>query len=323
MVHRLFLVAIAVLSSGTIAAKDFEDLSGTWIWSLEGRTVFVIDLTADADGFAGTLRRPANVVFSRIAGAWAVTDIGPPVVTYTLTDMSEGPEGRRLRYSAAGSDRSGEFMMRTTDEGGAILSMDADPAAPRLTLRRPRLETQVTTDWEAGRVYPTSRSSEPSSAEMAELFAADQADRESGPNIDWNAVNERDRARRARVREMLDQGLIRSGQDYLHAAFVFQHGSEPEDYLLAHVLAMAAQAKGRPDAAWIAAATLDRFLGSIERPQIFGTQYRSMHNEPFTQEPFNRDLLTDALRIAVGVPTLEEQKARQQQMEEAFRALRK
>lgn len=48
-----------------------------------------------------------------------------------------------------------------------------------------------------------------------------------------------------------------------------------------------------------------------------------MHNEPFTQEPFNRDLLTDALRIAVGVPTLEEQKARQQQMEEAFRALRK
>src|SRR5690606_3957485 len=122
MVHRLFLVAIAVLSSGTIAAKDFEDLSGTWIWSLEGRTVFVIDLTADADGFAGTLRRPANVVFSRIAGAWAVTDIGPPV---TLADMGEGPEGRGVRYSPAGSALSGDFMLRTRDEGGATLSRDA------------------------------------------------------------------------------------------------------------------------------------------------------------------------------------------------------
>jgi len=38
---------------------------------------------------------------------------------------------------------------------------------------------------------------------------------------------------------------------------------------------MTALAAGRPDAAWIAAATFDRFLHNVDRPQIFGTQYRS------------------------------------------------
>lgn len=36
---------------------------------------------------------------------------------------------------------------------------------------------------------------------------------------------------------------------------IFQHGEAPDDYVLAHAFAMAAHAGGRPEAAWIAAAT--------------------------------------------------------------------
>jgi hypothetical protein len=53
--------------------------------------------------------------------------------------------------------------------------------------------------------------------------------------------------------------------------FVFQHGSQPDDYLLAHVLAMTARAVEPPCGIWIGAATLDRYLHSIGKAQVFGT----------------------------------------------------
>ena len=58
---------------------------------------------------------------------------------------------------------------------------------------------------------------------------------------------------------------------------IFQHGTKPEDYLLAHVLATAALRKGgAPLAPGLVAATLDRYLQSIGQPQVFGTQFLSV-----------------------------------------------
>jgi len=95
----------------------------------------------------------------------------------------------------------------------------------------------------------------------------------------------------------------------LHAAFVFQHGDKPDDYLLAHTLAMVAVKKGQPDALWIAAATLDRYLQRSEKPQIFGTQFSKPNGQlQFTQEPYNRDLVSDGLRGELGIPPLDVQK---------------
>ncbi|APE29008.1 hypothetical protein [Aurantiacibacter gangjinensis] len=74
-------------------------------------------------------------------------------------------------------------------------------------------------------------------AEMAEMFAQDQSAR-STPGVDWTVVAQENAQRRARTRELLDAGELRTGQDYWHAAFIFQHGSEPRDYLLAHALAV-------------------------------------------------------------------------------------
>lgn len=83
---------------------------------------------------------------------------------------------------------------------------------------------------------------------------------------------------------MLTQGEVRTGLDYYNAALIYQHGKTPDDYLLAHVLALDAISLGTKEGRWLAAATLDRYLQSIEKPQIFGTQFHT-ENGVLTQPP--------------------------------------
>jgi hypothetical protein len=82
-----------------------------------------------------------------------------------------------------------------------------------------------------------------------------------------------DVARRQRASQLLNQGVLQTGEDFHDAAFIFQHGDKADDYLLAHVLAMMAVSKGDQRSRWLAAATLDRYLQMIGQPQIFGTQF--------------------------------------------------
>jgi hypothetical protein len=149
--------------------------------------------------------------------------------------------------------------------------------------------------------------------EIQRIFDADQKDRDFGLNQlpspeQIEKMNANDAARRKRVRELLDQGALTTGQDFRQAAFVFQHGWTPEDYLLAHLLAMVGVSKGDKDSRWIAAATLDRWLRSIEKPQVFGTQFSANGAEQhWSQEPFDRALMPDALRKEFCVPSLSQQ----------------
>ncbi|MGB8601870.1 MAG: hypothetical protein WCD42_06710, partial [Rhizomicrobium sp.] len=102
--------------------------------------------------------------------------------------------------------------------------------------------------------------------------------------------------------------LLHTGQDYLAAAFIFQHGRTSDSCLLAHALAMVAVEKGNREAIWIASATLDRYLQDIGQKQIFGTQYSRAHVPGgWTQEPFDRELISDALRKELQVPSLAKQ----------------
>lgn len=157
--------------------------------------------------------------------------------------------------------------------------------------------------------------------EMTAMFDADQAMRKADfskmrPD-EMGKVASTDATHRARTRVLLDEGKLTTGTDFWHAAFVFQHGGEPSDYLLAHSLAVAAAARGRADATWIAAATLDRYLIAIGQPQVFGTQYRWNNGGPTTQEPYNRTLLSDGVRVVMGVPPIAKQK---QKLDEIVKA---
>jgi hypothetical protein len=143
-----------------------------------------------------------------------------------------------------------------------------------------------------------------SNPEMKQIFEADQKDRQPGVGkIDWAVVDKADAARREATRKLLVKGKLHTGEDFERAAFVFQHGDTPDDYLLAHTLAMVAVAKGHRGALWIEAATLDRYLNFVHQPQIYGTQFFFKPNEPTTQEPYNRTLIPDSLRLGLGVPS--------------------
>ena len=151
---------------------------------------------------------------------------------------------------------------------------------------------------------------QPSHPEMVRIFSEDQSDRAAGLNIDWSKVGERDAQRQAATRKLLIDGALATGGDFRAAAFVFQHGDTTDDYLLAHTLAMVAVAKGEQGALWIATATLDRYLIAIGRPQIYGTQYsRDRATRAWTQEPYQRELVSDSLRAHLGVKTSAEQAA--------------
>jgi hypothetical protein len=67
---------------------------------------------------------------------------------------------------------------------------------------------------------------------------------------------------------------------------------------------MVAAAKGDEDALWIGTATLDRYLQSTARPQIFGTQIKEKADHTATLEPYNRNLVDDVLRRELGVQPL-------------------
>lgn len=163
---------------------------------------------------------------------------------------------------------------------------------------------------------PAGQAAQPdSNAEMTAIFVADQAARDHPSKIDWNILGPQDRARRARTQALLEAGQLNSADDFYHAAYVFQHGDDPEDFLKAHALAVVAVARGKPDASWIAAATLDRYLQRIGQPQIYGTQFLHPPGQKWTQEPYKRDLLPDSVRRVTGVPPLADQEGQREDWE--------
>lgn len=146
-----------------------------------------------------------------------------------------------------------------------------------------------------------------SNPEMKAIFDADQADRQKQP-ADWSAIGPADQKRRERTATLLAQSALHTGDDFLEAAFVFQHGDKSDDYLLAHILAMVAVANGKSDAIWIASATLDRYLQKVGQKQVIGTQYlKPNKSDAWTQEPYDRVLVSDALRNFLHVSSQADQ----------------
>lgn len=160
--------------------------------------------------------------------------------------------------------------------------------------------------------------------ELARLFEADQADRmpEGGKAIDWTSVGPRDWEREARVKALSEAGDLRTGKDYHRTAMVLQHASKPEDYLPAHEFCVVALAKGERDARWLAAATEDRFLMVIGRPQRFGTQDRSTGPDKPVKHYEVEPGVADGRRRELGVPTLAEARDREARMQDTIKGER-
>jgi hypothetical protein len=65
--------------------------------------------------------------------------------------------------------------------------------------------------------------------------------------------------------------------------------------------------EGDSSALWISAATLDRYLQAIGKQQVYGMQFKLTAGNTQSQEPFDRNLISDTLRRQLEVPPLGEQ----------------
>ena len=158
-----------------------------------------------------------------------------------------------------------------------------------------------------------------------QLFVEDGEEARNGIlKFSEEELTARAKARLEKVRALLAADELKTGEDFKEAAFIFHHMDDTDDCLFAHVLAMEAVLKGSDSAKWIVAATLDRYLQSIGRPQVFGTQYPLDPNLPHqahpaagsqgpflagrTLAPYNEQFLPDSARLAFCVPVLATQR---------------
>jgi hypothetical protein len=298
----MLVLATAMPTLGRAATAT--QYAGRWAVQSGRSNLLILDIpegTAAAPASA-TLIRPEH--FELYANGRGVRGISGPYVSFASIHVTQG--GGDLDIAFAGPAGLDELRFSLIDGDHGEIRFVGVPFPP-LSVVRIKADDGPYTKWEAGHSYAIT-DNRPSNATMTAIFEADQADRRKTP-IDWTVVGKADVGRRSQVQALLASGQLHTGEDYLHAAFVFQHGESPRDYLLAHTLAMVAVAKREPSAIWIASATLDRYLQTIGQPQIYGTQFKTPKGAAVTQEPFDKGLISDALRAELDVPTLTEQEA--------------
>jgi hypothetical protein len=174
-----------------------------------------------------------------------------------------------------------------------------------------------------GSIGLSAQSAAPAAATVSRVHQLEVEDQSENPgNISGAEYYRHGDARRAEVRKLLEEGKLTSGEDFSDAALIFQHGQTPEEFLFAHVLAVEALIRGGSADKWLAAATLDRYLQAVNRPQIFGTQYpgdKAAGNTPKpqvdphvmniqrTQQPYDAKLLPESVRQDFCVPDVSQQ----------------
>jgi hypothetical protein len=305
MTRWVIAVVFWILASGAVQAQTFSDFAGTWAVRVADKNLFVLVLQPNGDSLDGYIDDPVKMSLSK--AKFFVSD--PHVGRQKVIGAEVGAGGvLTLTLQATSAANTNHFVMKL-DGSNAILAHGANSSdfnvAP-LPLIRVEQNAQVSTDWDINVVYNLDGSNMPN-AEMKAIFSEDQRVRTGGADpATWGKT---DALRRDRTRQLLAQGALRNGKDFEEASYIFQHGDTPDDYLLAHTLACVAIAKGDSAAIWISAATLDRYLMAIGQSQIYGTQYgkrgadgQLTENAPWTQEPYNRGLVSDALRAALNVP---------------------
>lgn len=296
LIALLFALAMLVVPSIAAAAPS-SGIGGTWALRANDETLMMLELRQARDGhWTGTLTGPTS--FQLASGGAIFTEVRGPAKSKGLLHALVRADHLELAFGASKADAT-TFEWRLDNEEGAVLTF-RDYPGPSLPFGRAQPGDKVSSDLDPDRAYVAFPPSKPN-AEMRAIFEADQLARQNPSAIDWTVLGKEDEARRGRTSTLLQTGKLRNGADFLRAAFIFQHGSSSSDFLLAHSLAQVAMARGRPDAAWISAASLDRYLHSIGEKQIYGTQFQTDSAGKTTQEPFDQRLISNDLRQALGV----------------------
>jgi len=313
----------ACAGSSSKAPKEVptEGFGGTWVMNLGTRTFMVLTLEKTGDTFAGSFSAPEKF---QTANGVRFSHLTPGVTTEVVASASIQGDNT-LHFATRNSNEQTnkrEYEMTLLGQDSAAIKVKgmAIESFPFSRVRDANPRT-VYTDWDPRRAYSVDDNA-PSNPEMQRIFEADQQVRKSFVEFSKaaDAVASGDAERRSQTRQLLADGKLRSSEDYTRAAFIFQHGNTPDDFLFAHTLAMVAAAKGDEDALWIASATLDRYLQWTGKRQIFGTQIKEKADHTATLEPYNRELVSDTIRREVGVQPIAVQEEQLPGWTEQFKA---
>jgi len=307
------VVSIGLLALAACSSKPAQDspFAGTWVMNVEGRPLMAVTLEHDSGRIRGTLTHPRTITSS----GRSFSGLSQDAETETLSAGPPVDGTLRLVATKPGNTKDTMEFEFSVDAAGAGRLKPAGAPIEAWTFVRytGSDEPKVWNGWDPKRSYLIDEPYVAPNAAMADIYRADQAVRQSMESFTANTaqIEKDDASRREQVRALLEKGELRAGEDFRLAAMVFQHGVGPRDYLFAHALALVALAKGDRSASWIASASLDRYLHSIDRQQIFGTAFNAGGSE---QGSFDRDLISDAIRRELGVPALAEQRQVIQQL---------
>jgi len=165
--------------------------------------------------------------------------------------------------------------------------------------------------------------------DLLKLYEEDQAARTHLQSLPEHEVRKfitevmlpADKIRLAQVEEKLNMSETLSSREYLAAAVIMQHGSEPAHYKKAMELSQKAVAldPANKDASWLSCAAEDRYLMKIGQPQVWGTQLDRKMNNTGTYEihyldNFDKTARTDEQRKKCGIPSLAEMESKLEKM---------
>jgi tetratricopeptide (TPR) repeat protein len=150
--------------------------------------------------------------------------------------------------------------------------------------------------------------------ELNKMYDEDQGAR-SVPNINWAELSKQDRAREARVYELIKSGQVTTAKDYFHSAMIFQHGADSVAYGMAVKQMRKAIDLDTSIDRWLLAAAIDRDLMSRGKPQIYGTQFRKMGQDAkWDRYRIDSTQVSDEERKYYHVETLSQQLVKEKNM---------
>ena len=141
---------------------------------------------------------------------------------------------------------------------------------------------------------------------LTKLYENDQNSRKV-KQIDWNNLLKQDSIRRVKVLQLIKENKLSTSNDFFHAAMIFQHGNDSISYKLAWKYSKKASKidTSNKSARWLSAASYDRYLLSIGKPQIYGTQFLVFKKKYYLRN-FDTTKVSDTERIYYSTRTLKE-----------------
>ncbi|MDI6785935.1 MAG: hypothetical protein QMD92_04415 [bacterium] len=163
------------------------------------------------------------------------------------------------------------------------------------------------------------RKSKQSNTKLVLMFEKIQKIRFESSDSDWQdkdfvkRLMSLEKQSKSEILKLLKDKKLKTSDDFYRASFIFHHGYNFEDYMVAVSLSSISHHLGEPWAKNFYAVALDRLLLNIGLPQHFGSQF-SKKNGEWQLEKIN-DKTTDKERAEHGIEALSLIKKRMKNMD--------